>query len=87
MRLRYSNDTTVMRDDDSGAGNNAQLLCFATQSGLHYLSVGSGGNGTGSYTLSATALSTDWTRLVNIPENIKKQMPSNWRTMGASYGD
>ena len=44
-------DTTA---DDGGSGRNSRVLFTATEGGIHYVSAGADGSGTGTYRLSVT---------------------------------
>ncbi len=55
--LRNSIGSTLVGDDDSGGGQNAQVDFVATTSGTYYIDANSAdGNGTGTYTVRLTLL-------------------------------
>ncbi len=70
LRLRDSSGVSILSDDDDGTGLNSFVTFYAPSSGTYHLSVGSAVSGIGTYRLTATALATDWTRLVDIPDTL-----------------
>ena len=55
LRLLGSNGVALATNDDAGGSANSQIVYTATTSGTFYLeATGSGGAGTGSYTVAAT---------------------------------
>jgi serralysin len=70
MSLRNSSGTKVKEIDDGGTGDNSRFTYTATESGYFYVAAGSNNNGTGTYQVAATVVtsppSSAWTKPVGL---------------------